>query len=214
MFEATFRITGDSTYASATAGTETTVELWCNDHCDLLYVDGDPPTELLDRIRDQVGMEDTLSSDDSMLIVTGDCLKNHEQKHIEKYLARHSCLLLPPLSYRDGYKLCHVLALDSSNLTAFYRDIVGDFDVTIDTKRIIEEPPNKRSPNLLEMETPSLSTRQREALLLAAEEGYYEIPRGVTTEALAEQLGINRRTFEDHLRRAENKIIGNLANYL
>lgn len=214
MFEVTFRIAGHSTYATATAGTETSVELWCNDYCDLLYVDGDPPVELLDQIRDQVGMEDTLSSDERMLIVTGDCLKNHEQKNIEKYLAKHNCLLLPPLKYRNGSKLCQVLALDSANLTAFYRDIVDDFDVTIDTKRSIEEPPNERATNVLEAEFSTLSARQREALLLATEEGYYEIPRKVTTKDLAEELAINRRTFEDHLRRAENKIIECITNYV
>jgi predicted DNA binding protein len=214
MFEARFRIRGDSTYATATAGTETTVELWCNDHCDLLYVDGDPPVELLNRIRDQVGMDETLSSEGETLIVTGDCLKKHEQNHIEKYLAKHNCLLLPPLAYTDGYKLCRVLALSSTNLTEFYREITEDFNVTLDTKRSIDEPPNNQSTEVFETEIASLSARQREALLLATEEGYYEIPRNVTTETLAGALGINRRTFEDHLRRAENKIIGNVANYL
>lgn len=214
MFEATFQIAGDSTYATATAGTETTVELWCNDHCDLLYVDGDPPPGLVERIRDEVGMADTLSADGRMLIVTGDCLKNHERTTIERYLARHNCLLLPPLTYRDGYKLCHVLALNSANLTAFYRDIADDFDVTIDAKRSLDEPPNERTRNRFEAEVESLSARQREALELATEEGYYEIPRDVTTEALAAELDINRRTFEDHLRRAENKIIDDIADYL
>jgi len=213
MYEATFRIRGESAYATATEGTDATIELWCNDHCDLLYVDGSPRNELLDHIREQVGMKDVLSSEDSTLIVTGDCLKNHEQKHIETYLDRHDCLLLPPLNYTNGHKVCRVLALDSTNLTSFYQDVAADFEVTIDTKRDIETVPKDQSSILLDTELPSLSPRQREALTMAKEEGYYTIPREVTTEALADELGINRRTFEDHLRRAENKVIDRFVEF-
>ncbi len=58
---------------------------------------------------------------------------------------------------------------------------------------------------------PDLSPRQREALVTAFEAGYYEIPREATTEELGEALGVDRRTAEEHLRRAENKLLGALA---
>lgn len=47
-----------------------------------------------------------------------------------------------------------------------------------------------------------LTAPQREALVLAVEMGYYAIPRGCTTEELAEELGISDQAVTERLRRA------------
>lgn len=52
-----------------------------------------------------------------------------------------------------------------------------------------------------------LTEKQREALLLAYNSGYYAIPRKVTLESIAEGLGIKRVAMQERLRRAENRII-------
>ena len=120
MHEATFRIADDGTYAAATAGTDASVELWCNDHCDLLYVQGDAIEEVLTHVHDTVGIRDRLRRPEEVVIVTTECLKRREGENgdrgegrvIEHYLARHDCLLVPPLRYAAGAKRCRVLALD------------------------------------------------------------------------------------------------------
>src|SRR5207253_5888577 len=40
------------------------------------------------------------------------------------------------------------------------------------------------------------------------------VPREVTTENIARSLGVSRSTYEEHLRKAENRIVGNLIPYL
>jgi predicted DNA binding protein len=47
-----------------------------------------------------------------------------------------------------------------------------------------------------------LTPRQREALTLAIEEGYYDIPRRCTTVELGEKLGISDQAVTERLRRA------------
>ncbi|AGB17230.1 putative DNA binding protein [Halovivax ruber XH-70] len=47
-----------------------------------------------------------------------------------------------------------------------------------------------------------LSDPQREALSLAVRLGYYDIPRGCTTEELADELGISDQAVTERLRRA------------
>lgn len=60
----------------------------------------------------------------------------------------------------------------------------------------------------------NLSRRQREMLLAAKAEGYYDYPRRVRSEDLARKMGIKKSTLIEHLRRAENRLIQEvLAEY-
>jgi len=53
----------------------------------------------------------------------------------------------------------------------------------------------------------SFTARQLQAITSAYNKGYYELPRSVLVDTLAEEMKINRRTFEEHLRKAEKKIM-------
>ncbi|PSQ13305.1 transcriptional regulator [Halobacteriales archaeon QS_7_68_65] len=215
MYEATFRIEGDGAYAAATAGTDAAVELWCNDHCDLLYVTEDATDGILAHVRERVGVQDLLRRPDELVIVTGECLQRREGDLIESYLARHDCLLLPPLRYAGGAKSCRVLALDPANLTACYRDLIDDgFSVSVERKREIETVTHDAPLLTLDGVLPDLSARQRETFGVAYDRGYYEIPREVTTAEIADAVGVERRTAEEHLRRAENKLVAALIEYV
>jgi len=54
-----------------------------------------------------------------------------------------------------------------------------------------------------------LTERQREAMVLAVEEGYYDIPRNCTTVELAEELGISDQAVTERLRRAIVRLVTN-----
>ena len=214
MHEAFLGIEHPSAYAAATADTDTTVELWCNDHCDLLHVGGEETESVVAHVEEAVGVRERIADGDERLLITDDCLKERADDPIETTLAAHDCLLVPPLRYAEGRKWCRVLALDPANLTAFYRDVAAEFPVVVDSKREVASVRADRPLLTLDSALPDLSPRQREALLTAVEMGYYRIPRDATTAEVASELGIERRTFEEHLRRAENKLLAGLAEYL
>jgi hypothetical protein len=212
MHEAVLGIEQPGAYAEATADTDTTVELWCNDHCDLLHVEGQGGPAVIDHVERAVGVRERLVEGDGQLLITGECLKEQEDDHIETTLADHDCLLVPPLKYADGAKWCRVLALDSANLTAFYRAVAEEYDVTVESKRTVESVSADRPLHTLDSVLPNLTPRQREVLQTATEMGYYRIPRDVTTGDVADALAIERRTLEEHLRRAENKLLTALVD--
>ena len=58
-----------------------------------------------------------------------------------------------------------------------------------------------------ELSRDGLTDRQREALTLAVSRGYYENPRQVTTEELAEELGISQSSLSGLLRRGERQLL-------
>lgn len=211
MHEALLGIEHPGAYADATAGTDTTVELWCNDHCDLLHVSGAGGEEVLAHVEEAVGVRERIVEGDERLLITGECLKELGEDPIEARLADHDCLLVPPLRYAEGRKWCRVLALDPANLTGFYRDVATEFPVTVERKREVGSVTADRPLLTLDSALPDLSPRQREALQTAVEMGYYQIPREHTTADVASALGVERRTAEEHLRRAENKLLGALA---
>ncbi len=59
---------------------------------------------------------------------------------------------------------------------------------------------------------PHLTSKQKEAIDLATEHGYYGVPRKVELEQLAKFMKISRQAFSEHLRKAEAKLIPSLTN--
>jgi predicted DNA binding protein len=54
---------------------------------------------------------------------------------------------------------------------------------------------------------PELTDKQKAAIKLAIEEGYYKIPREIDVKDLAKKSRLAFSTFQNHLRKAESKLI-------
>ncbi len=59
-----------------------------------------------------------------------------------------------------------------------------------------------------------MAGKPTDALLKAHRYGCYSSPREVTTENISKSLGISRSIYEEHLRKAENRIMNAVAPYL
>jgi predicted DNA binding protein len=214
MYEATLRIDHDSPYASITRQNDVQVELWCNQYCDLLHVTGTDLDPSLSKISDEVGVKDIVHKDEEIVLITENCLLESCDDLLEEYLRDHNCLSLPPLTYDHGTLLTRIVSLTEAELTGVYQDINRDHYVDVESKHEIESVVPDMPLLMLDSALPNLSDGQKRAIFTAIDEGYYEIPRETTTADIAEQLGISRRTFEEHLRRAENKLVKNITEYI
>lgn len=214
MYETMFRI-GNGGEPIPTAGRDVRVDLWCNDHCDLVRAVGDDAPEVVTDIDATIGVADRIVDGEEHVVVTDGCLATHRSDNVERYVGAHGCLLLPPLRYTGGQRVCRVLALDAGALSDLYRELLDDgYEVTVQSKRRVESVTSDTpvlDPGGL---VPELTARQREVLLAAVDRGYYEIPRETTTAELADVVGVKRRTVEDHLRRAERKVVEAVREYV
>ncbi|SFK68073.1 Predicted DNA binding protein, contains HTH domain [Halogranum rubrum] len=61
--------------------------------------------------------------------------------------------------------------------------------------------------------TAALTPRQYEVLELALERGYFEWPRRLTSEELAQELDITHSTVLEHLRKAESKLLSDALSH-
>jgi DNA-binding CsgD family transcriptional regulator len=56
----------------------------------------------------------------------------------------------------------------------------------------------------------SLTPRQREVIETAWEMGYYEVPRDVSADEIASEMGLDSSTINEHLQRAERNLLDRL----
>lgn len=73
---------------------------------------------------------------------------------------------------------------------------------------------NERLKSVTSLElTPNLTEKQSEALSLAFKMGYYNYPRKLTIPDLAKIIKKSYSTFQENLRKAENKIVEHFLKY-
>lgn len=213
MFEATFEVRVDGLLTDLSKDHRAEIQLWCNDHSDFLNIYSPEMDALFERLRAAVSIQESMREGDQLVVVTAECLKGFEETLLETHLENNGCLSLPPLSYVDGTKRAKVLALEPASLTNIYDDLRSETSVTVRSKRVVQNLHPEVPIIGLDDVFPNLTNRQFEAFRVAHEGGYYEIPRRITTDEIGTQIGVDRRTAEDHLRRAENKIANALADH-
>ena len=77
-----------------------------------------------------------------------------------------------------------------------------EYGISVDLISIMQNPPSADEHSQY-----GLTDRQHEALTLAISRGYYESPRQVTTDELAEEMGISQPSMSDLLRRGERQLL-------
>lgn len=96
----------------------------------------------------------------------------------------------------------NVLAFQHEDMTNIIKDFRSFGTVTVDS--LSEFPGND----------PALTPRQREVVETALTAGYFEWPREISSDELADKLGISRGTCLEHLRKAQAKLLRNAVDSL
>jgi predicted DNA binding protein len=112
--------------------------------------------------------------------------------------ARGGLVVRKPVVFRDSVMTCRVFG-ESEAVQSTLESLPDAMDVRIDEVATLRGDHGRP--------TASLSTRQREALLVADELGYYDQPRGATHADVADRLGCATGTAGEHLRKAEATLV-------
>lgn len=123
-------------------------------------------------------------------------------------------LPIGPTKLENGRE-CFDLLLEDRDELSDAIEILREFG-EVHIERISQEFRREITPSSAEWQEllASIPDRQRELLNLALEEGYFDIPRRVTLEELAEEMEITKTTASNHLRKAEQQVMAFLIRYI
>ena len=217
LYEASIRVKHECPYREISERhPDLTIREWPLSDCQVLEISSDetPTEQLLDDV-DQLGTVLHKSVDESgHHVVTQSCLCSLDASILDRF-ETHNCLYQSPTIYRQGWEHYTVIAFDEDDIRSLLSDLRDDRDIELLSKTEIAE---KQIPHsmLAPVDTlfDSITDRQLAALQLALERGYYEQPRKTSLRALADQTSVARSTYEEHLRKAENKLLTNAGRFL
>jgi predicted DNA binding protein len=196
--------------------------IWCNFSVDFVEIHSPDPKDLPILTREILKFEykgfklqKTVSVKEDTAIITLKCPHELRGSRDESLMEEFGCLLLYPIMVQAGWAHFRVIAVDDDRLGEVLERLSkkGELEVTSKTKmdhETIRETFVIPSGEILS----GLTHKQAESLLAAVNLGYYEVPRKTRFEDIAEILKVPRTTYEEHVRKAESKIINSVAPYV
>ncbi|WP_049996710.1 helix-turn-helix domain-containing protein [Halococcus sediminicola] len=115
---------------------------------------------------------------------------------------KYALMIVPPLPFVAGGLRITIVGTHEM-LQQALEELPEETHISVE--QVGEYSPDDR--NVLSL----LTDRQLEVFEMAVEHGYYEIPRRATHEDIADELGCAPSTVDEHLRKAESRILTSLV---
>lgn len=124
-------------------------------------------------------------------------------------------LHVSPVTYHGGWEYHKIVAFKHSDITR----LIERFHECGYVPWILRKVPfNGFTGGTMTISTEtlfsSLTGKQTDAILTAYAHGYYRMPRNADVKTIANKIGASRTTFQEHLRKAENKIVQALIPHI
>ncbi len=220
MLDVTFSFKHDCFYCDFSREfPETTLLVMCNNERDIIELLS-PSEKALEAAAKKLGEKCTEAErsekGNRIVVVTDRCLCDLHHREGETPLPTDmNVLQVSPRVFSNGWEQRRLLGFNNKHIRQMMEFLQGRYPTKIISKKPVSgglfgELVSPTSNQLFG----GMTDKQREAVLLACREGYYTSPRMVTTDQLARRFGTTRPTYEEHLRKAENKLLKVLSPYM
>ena len=218
LWEVSFRISYEYPFIDITRDLPgTSLSMWCIWNRELLQV----PTRnamVLDRVEKAVRkagkvVEDWTESDGAKIFLLRCTCSTKGCDSVWDVIEEHRGIAMPPAVLEDGWGYWRAISFSEADVRDLLRALnrLGTVELIRKRELPLSVLPTSVWANSL---FAGLTAKQMDAVLKAHRYGYYVSPRQITTDNIAHGLGLSRSTFEEHLRKAENKLMGSLVPYL
>lgn len=224
MFEVSFKIQHDCPYTRfSMKHPEVRLVEWCNNHIHVMEVDC-PDIETFSRIEPDLNellfwkggkvlKKNFLDRNLQLIVKTCRCGKI--SPNIGDVVERNSFLMMQPETYHGGWEEYRVVGFRENDYKKMFQELSKLGPVEVTQKKVIAEK-SLRDAFVISMASvfSDLTEKQVGSLLTALEYGYYQIPKRMTTQEIAQKHHVPRTTFDEHLRKAESKVLRAIAPYV
>lgn len=123
-------------------------------------------------------------------------------------IERHGCPVRA-ITAVDGTLYVAFMTTDHEMLQEILSELTDSYD-EIDVRRAIQSSESSDSEQLRIINVGTLTERQKEVLVTAHRMGYFEHPKEASATEVADNLGIVRSTFTEHLATAQRNLLEEL----
>jgi len=201
---------------------ELVMSSWCNSDTDVLEISREGAE--IDQFQEDVEsmwrkmkvkpLRMSRSGPDLQVVVRH-CGCNNIPAAVTPVFEKNRCLELQPCVYKGGWEYYRIISFSEKDARNVFAALGKFCQVEVISRRAIKSGAVKEtmlvSTNAL---FGGLTRKQVQALVFALENGYYQVPKKVTTEEMASKLKLPRTTYEEHLRKAEGKVLRSMAPYI
>lgn len=125
-----------------------------------------------------------------------------------------NCIPIMPVAYDGGFEHVKLFAFAMEDQKAALDNLGSVSKVTIEQRGRLERHSARPAMTVsVDNFLDALTGKQLLALVEATEMGYYAMPKKVTVDEIASKLKMPRSTFEEHLRKAEIKVMRSVRPY-
>ena len=189
---------------------------WCNREYDVIELITDEPDEysaVIDEMSKIKGMVEKSSDLHNAHFFVKKCYCKAEDS-VTKILDEFDLLQISPIIYRHGWEYYRVIVFRHEDLKALMqrfekRGIKYEILRKVDFEGFIAGSLNLTADALFS----DLTEKQMDALLTAYSNGYYSLPRKANVQDIAHKKKVSRTTYQEHLKKAENKLVASLVPY-
>lgn len=199
---------------------EAIISRWCNLQVDVLEIEA--PRDTVKKIKDS--MDEILQNLSAKPIFIAEYQQGLEivvkcrcamENSSVSVVEASDCVPVMPVVYKKGYEYMKIIAFDRKHIQDVLNNLISVSKVKVQEMGNIPGH-TARSAITISLDSifGNLSDKQLQAIVQALEMGYYMLPkRAVKVDRMAEVMGVSRSTFEEHLRKAETKLLQALRPY-
>ena len=186
--------------------------MWCNFVQDVYEIVSDSPEEFYGAVEEFRRLYDVLDETEistNIRLITQNCVCSRETT-VHDNIQELEILNLMPIYYTRGHEYYRLIAFRHEALAELF-DRLTDQEFHVE---VLEKTPfnGMVSDSLITLSSlvGSLTDKQVDAIVAAYNSGYYQTPRRVNVQTIADRARVPRTTLQEHLNKAENKLISSI----
>lgn len=218
LFELVFKVIHDCPFGRVSQKFPTLkMFIWCNGEHDIIEVVNVARKEqaiVMEELAQLPGIIEQTSDNGKVHLIVKRCYCSIEDS-VGQILDDFNILQLSPVIHYQGWEFYRVITFHHEDIDRLFQQFnEKGFDYEIVRKIPFDGLIASSLTLTADALFSPLTEKQMTALLAAHSNGYYRFPRGTNVKTLAELKRVPRTTFQEHLRKAEIKLVSSLVPYL